>query len=101
MSASTLTCPEGSGDSRFERSAAGRGALPRDMEPARATVKDVYAYHPESGEYLGTVPAQESPREPGVWLIPAWATEKKPPKLKEGHRLFWSGKTWKQQEINE
>lgn len=64
-----------------------------------AEMKNVYAYHPESGEYLGTVPAQESPREPGVWLIPAWATEKKPPKEKAGYLRVWTGKRWKQTEV--
>jgi hypothetical protein len=37
--------------------------------------KEVYSYHPETFEFLGFESANESPLEPGVYLIPAHATE--------------------------
>ncbi|MDI6872581.1 MAG: tail fiber assembly protein [Bacillota bacterium] len=39
----------------------------------------VYHYS-ETGEYLGESEARESPLEPGVYLIPAHATDQAPPK---------------------
>lgn len=39
----------------------------------------VYKYDAKTGVYAGNVQAQESPREPGVYLIPAMATEVMPP----------------------
>lgn len=41
--------------------------------------KTVYSYSPETGEYIGTTTAQESPREPGVYLYPANTTDIKQP----------------------
>ena len=41
--------------------------------------KTVYAYHPETGEYLGTTTADLSPLDTEeTWLIPAHATEQEP-----------------------
>ncbi|BCM11208.1 phage tail protein [Ralstonia nicotianae] len=39
----------------------------------------VYHYHPTTGEYAGSSPADHSPLEPGVVLIPAHATDEAPP----------------------
>ncbi|EEG08943.1 DUF4376 domain-containing protein [Pseudogulbenkiania ferrooxidans] len=39
----------------------------------------VYNYHHDTGECIGKVPANESPREPGEYLVPAFATPAAPP----------------------
>lgn len=39
----------------------------------------IYAYHPETGEYLGPAAANVSPREPDVLLVPAFAALSAPP----------------------
>lgn len=42
--------------------------------------KTIYNYHPQTGEFINEAPADESPIEPGVILLPAFATTAKPPK---------------------
>jgi hypothetical protein len=54
----------------------------------------VFNYHPATGEYLGTTKADESPLEPGVFLIPAHATEISPPVPREGFFLCFTGNAW-------
>lgn len=49
------------------------------------TVKTVYNYDPDTGEYLGPESAYESPMEPGVYLMPAHSTEAEPPET-GGHQ---------------
>lgn len=52
----------------------------------------IHHYHPETGLYLGTETAFESPLEPGVFLIPAYATTEAPP---EGAQdVAFDGKAW-------
>lgn len=41
--------------------------------------KIIYHYHPQTSIFLGTTEADESPLEPGVFLLPAHATEAQPP----------------------
>lgn len=53
-----------------------------------------YAFHPETGEYQGEVVAQESPREPGVLLLPMFATFNAPPPPIPGKRRVISGEDW-------
>lgn len=40
---------------------------------------DIYNYHRQTFEYTHTTQASESPREPGVYLIPAFSTTISPP----------------------
>lgn len=46
------------------------------------------------GLYVGPVTAQESPLEPGVFLIPAGCVEVAPPEAPEGKIQSWNGKRW-------
>lgn len=48
----------------------------------------------EQGYYIGTSPRQQSPLEPGVWLIPAGCVLVEPPAIPEGQRAKWDGDKW-------
>jgi hypothetical protein len=61
----------------------------------------IFHYHPETGEYLGQGVADESPLEPGVWLIPAKATNTAPPAVADHEQAVWTGKAWETQPIPE
>jgi len=54
----------------------------------------IYNYAPETGEYLGASIADESPLEPGVFLIPAYATTTAPPEPQEGYVRRFSNGAW-------
>jgi hypothetical protein len=56
----------------------------------------IYNYHPATGEYLGESIAQESPLEPGRFLIPAHAATVAPPAPEEGLARVWTGAEWVQ-----
>lgn len=51
----------------------------------------IHHYHPTTGEYLGTGTADESPLEPGVFLIPGGAVNAEPPVVEPGKRYKWNG----------
>ena len=53
----------------------------------------VYSYD-EKGFYSGTMTAQESPREPGVYLIPANCTDKKPPETGDRQCVVFENNGW-------
>ncbi|SDS49245.1 hypothetical protein SAMN05216198_2073 [Halopseudomonas litoralis] len=54
----------------------------------------VYQYD-AAGIYQGQTEADESPLEPGVWLMPARTTAVAPPDdVPEGHRPRWNGVRW-------
>lgn len=57
---------------------------------------NIYHFDPKSGEYIGDGVADASPLEPGVWLIPAYATSDAPPQIEAGHRPVWTGEAWEQ-----
>ena len=48
----------------------------------------------EDGIYIGTVECQESPLEPGVFLIPAGAIEDAPPAPEPNKLAKWDGYVW-------
>ncbi len=54
----------------------------------------IYNYNPSTGEYIGTGEAKESPREPGVFLIPANAVTTVPPTVKTNEIACWNGTKW-------
>jgi len=54
----------------------------------------IYNYHPVTKELLSEGIADESPLEPGVYLIPAHATKKKPPTPLDGKAIIFDGE-WK------
>lgn len=54
----------------------------------------IYNYHPEYKTYVGSSLADESPLEPGVFLIPAHATELEPPSCSLGEIQVFNGTSW-------
>lgn len=55
----------------------------------------IYNYDPISSEYVGASDAFESPLEPGVFLIPASATDAAPPTFDAAkEQCFWTGSDW-------
>ncbi len=54
----------------------------------------IHHYHPETLEYLGEGQADESPLEPGVFLIPAHATDAAPPAEVAGKTRHFEGGAW-------
>jgi hypothetical protein len=57
------------------------------------TTKTVYQYD-ATGAYVGTTDADESPLEPGVWLLPARTTETEPPGCGADQMQQWIGAAW-------
>lgn len=54
----------------------------------------IYHHHPEYKTYLGSSDADESPLEPGVFLIPAHATEIEPPSCSSCEIPVFNGGSW-------
>lgn len=55
----------------------------------------IYNYHPETGEYAGSVEAELSPFDDGEYLIPAHATTTAPPEtVSGGYALIFDGAAW-------
>ena len=55
----------------------------------------IYNYDPITHEFLSEGAADESPLEPGVFLIPAHATVKPVPKPKPGKAAIFAGDNWR------
>jgi hypothetical protein len=62
---------------------------------------NIYHYHPQTGVLLGEDVADESPLEPGVWLIPAHATTITPPNAANDQQVVFIGDGWQLQSIPE
>ncbi|TCV69019.1 hypothetical protein [Pseudomonas fluorescens] len=46
------------------------------------------------GIFIGAVAAEESPLEPGVWMIPGGCVETPPPSIPEHKAAWWNGRDW-------
>lgn len=57
-------------------------------------MRAIYHFSPSTGEYIGTTTAEESPLEPGVYLIPAHATELQPLDCGEHEVSCFSDGAW-------
>lgn len=55
-----------------------------------------YSYNEITKEYTGSEEADESPLEPGEFLLPAYSVSIAPPNEVEGYRRVWSGTEWEQ-----
>lgn len=60
---------------------------------------DIYAYHPQTGVYVGVDVADEDPLEPGNFLFPAYTTTIAPPKEVNGHERVFNGTKWTYRKI--
>lgn len=59
----------------------------------------IYHYHPDTGALLGSREADESPLEPGVFLMPAFSTDVTPPAPVDGKYRIFSGESWSYADI--
>lgn len=59
----------------------------------------IYHYNSDTGEFVGSSEAEESPREPGVFLIPLHATIEPAPEIPEGKRAIFSDDHWTLEDI--
>lgn len=59
----------------------------------------IYHLHHETGELLAEGVADESPLEPGVFLIPAHATETAPPAAVAGKSRHFGANGWEHRDI--
>lgn len=59
----------------------------------------IYNYHHETGEFLGVGLADQSPLEPGEFLIPANATTTAAPAPIRGKVRVWDGSSWDYQDV--
>ena len=55
---------------------------------------NAYKYDSQTGEFVHEGLCQESPREPGQFLIPANATTVSPPEEQAGKARVWDGSAW-------
>lgn len=56
--------------------------------------RTVYNYSAQTGEFINAAPADVSPLEPGVILVPAHATILKPPVLASHQAAVFDGQQW-------
>ena len=56
--------------------------------------KAIYSYEKETGVFMSESAADESPLEPGVYLIPAFATDVKPPETNAHESAVFKNGAW-------
>lgn len=54
----------------------------------------IYHYNPDTGIYVGEGVADESPLEPGVWMIPANSVTTAPPDAGENQFVVFNNGNW-------
>lgn len=60
---------------------------------------DIWHYHPQNRRLMGQGQADASPLEPGVFLLPAFATDIPPPNASEAFFVVLTGDGWALKEI--
>jgi len=55
----------------------------------------------DKGVFVGTVECDESPLEPGVFLVPAGAVEVQPPTIAPDELAVWDGDEWRVEVVPE
>jgi hypothetical protein len=63
----------------------------------------VYTYNPVTGELVGISEADESPLEPGNFLMPAYSTELEPPAFNPQSEIVYfdkDEKVWRKQDLD-
>lgn len=58
--------------------------------------KIVFIYDQSTMEFNGSYECQESPLEPGVYIVPSASTEIEPPSDEQGKVTIWNGTDWVQ-----
>jgi len=64
---------------------------------------EVYTYNPVTGELVGISEADESPLEPGNFLMPAYSTELEPPAFNPQSEIVYfdkDEKVWRKQDLD-
>ncbi|PFH10857.1 virus tail fiber assembly protein lambda gpK [Collimonas sp. PA-H2] len=54
----------------------------------------IYHYHPDTAVYLSTSSADVSPLEPGIFLVPAYATGIAPPDVSQDEQATFAEDKW-------
>jgi hypothetical protein len=62
---------------------------------------NIYHYNPETGKFTGQDVADESPLEPGVFLIPGYATDIEPPTCSDTEQVVFVDGAWEIQPLSE
>lgn len=60
---------------------------------------NIWHYHPQNRHLMGQGHADASPLEPGVFLLPAFATDIPPPNASDGFYVVFTGNGWALEEI--
>lgn len=56
--------------------------------------KTIYNYHSQTGEFLSASEADASPLEPGVFLVPQFATDVSPPQIGDNQVCVFAQGVW-------